>query len=415
MTTSSFSDGLIEVQRLLCKSTSCKDLEGNTLCAQFPDLLQECHKLQEDLKNTLNEGPPGVCLESKIILAIIYGVITSMSLVGNSLVIATFIFDKHMRSVTNVFILSLAVSDLMVTLTLVPFNVGLVFSKYWIFGRAACKMAPFFMTFSISSSSLTLCSISLDRYIAIIHPHKLKFFQSSKPAGLFLAIIWILSALCSVPNAIFYDVQRVEFTRTVPGMEDRYGCVWPESDYREPLQLWLTLVVLFITPLIFMSFAYCRMGYQLWIRKPVGSKRNTSDNTVMKKKVIKMLVIVMVAYVLCWSPIMVLNAVVELEPNAFQNSTVFIAYLKNYFQCLSLVSCCINPVIYTFMNRKFREKFATYLLCKRNKVHPVETKYNKTNPHGETHRTSLGGTMIPRDNWSFFIQCNNMDFHYSVC
>ena len=398
MTTASISNGLIEVQRLLCQSTSCEALEGNTICAQFPDLLQDCHKLQDELINTIQEGPPGVCLESKIVLTIIYGVITLLSLVGNSLVIVTFIFDKNMRSVTNVFILSLAVSDLMVTLTLVPFNVGLVFSKYWIFGRAACKIAPFFMTFSISSSSLTLCSISLDRYIAIIYPHKLKFFQSSKPAGIFLAVIWILSAFCSVPNAIFYDVQKIEFTKTVPEMEDKYVCVWPESDYREPLQLWVTLVVLFITPLIFMSFAYCRVGYQLWIRKHIGSKRNTSDNTVMKKKVIKMLVIVMLAYVLCWSPIMVLNAVVELEPETLQSSVVLIAYLKNYFQCLSLVSCCINPVIYTFMNRKFREKFATYLLCKRNKVHPAVTKCNKTHPQGETHRTSLGGTMIPREN-----------------
>ena len=398
MTTTSVSNGLLEVQRLLCQSTSCQDLEGNSFCATFPELVQQCQKLNNDLLNTIEEGPPGVCLGAKIVLAIAYGIITLLSLVGNSLVIVTFVFDKNMRSVTNVFILSLAVSDLMVTLTLVPFNIGLVMSKYWIFGRTACKIVPFFMTFSISSSSLTLCSISLDRYIAIIHPHKLKFFQSSKPAGIFLAIIWILSAICSVPNAIFYDVQKIEFPRPVPGTDDKYICLWPESDYREPLQLWVTLIVLFITPLIFMSIAYCRVGYQLWIRKYIGSKRNTSDNTVMKKKVIKMLVIVMLAYVLCWSPIMVLNAVVELKPDVLQSSVIMVTYLKNYFQCLSLVSCCINPVIYTFMNRKFREKFANYLLCKRNKVHPVVTKPDKTAPQGETHRTSLGGTMIPRDN-----------------
>lgn len=387
---SSMGDSLIEFQRLVCKNTFCADLNENSYCGQlFPNMLKE-------FKESL-EGAPGVCLETKIILAILYGIITLMSLVGNSLVIATFIFDKHMRSVTNVFILSLAISDLMVTVTLVPFNLGLVFSKYWIFGRSACKMVPFFMTFSVSSSSLTLCSIALDRYIAIVHPHKLKFLQNPKPAGLFLAIIWIISAFCSVPNAIFYDLRKVEFRCVVPGSEDKYACVWPKSKYREPLQLWLTLVVLFITPLVFMSVVYCRVGYQLWIRKPVGSKRNTSENTIMKKKVIKMLVIVMLAYVLCWSPIMILNAVVEMDSNVNKSSEELLSYLKNYFQCLSLVSCCINPVIYTFMNRKFREKFVTYLFCKRNRVHPVPAKPSKTNPHGETHRTSLGGTMIPRD------------------
>lgn len=384
-----FKSSFLELQKLICMNTFCTDLSESSFCGQsFPKIL---HDFKESLKQ-----PESVCLESKVILTILYSVITLMSLVGNSLVIATFIFDKHMRSVTNVFILSLAVSDLMVTLTLVPFNLGLVFSYYWIFGRSACKMVPFFMTFSVSSSSLTLCAIALDRYIAIVHPHKLKFLQNPKPAGIFLAVIWILSALCSVPNVIFYDLKKIELKCDISGSEEKYACVWPKSKYKQPLQLWVTLIVLFITPLILMSFVYCRIGYQLWIRKPVGNKRNTSDNTMMKKKVIKMLVIVMLAFVLCWSPIMILNTVLEIGRNSAHVSVEVIAYMKNYFQCLSLVSCCINPVIYTFMNKKFRDTFAKYLFCKRNRVQPIDVQNDSANPKAETHRTSLGGTMIPR-------------------
>ena len=385
-TTTKVEENFLQFQKLACRITFCNDLNENSFCGQtFPEMLKE-------FKESMKE-PDGVNTESKVIVAVLYGIITLLSLVGNSLVIATFAFDKHMRSVTNVFILSLAVADLLVTLTLVPFNLGIVFSSYWIFGRFACKMVPFFMAFSVSCSSLTLCSIALDRYVAIVHPHTLKGLQNPKPAGIFLAVIWIVSAICSVPNAVFYDLEKIEFKCVVPDDEAKYACVWPKSSYKEPLQLWVTLITLFIIPLLLMSFAYSRIGYQLWIRKPVGTRRNSSDNTVMKKKVIKMLVIVMLAYVLCWSPIMILNTVVEKGCN----TTDVIIYLKIYFQCLSLISCCINPVIYTFMNKRFRDTFATYLFCRRNRVVPLEVQSDKIKFQVETQRHSLGGTMIPRD------------------
>ena len=384
---STTEDSFLRFQKLVCSSTFCVDMNESSFCGRaFPEMLKE---FKESTK-----PPESVDMESRVFVTILYGIITLMSLVGNSLVIVTFALDKHMRSVTNVFILSLAIADLLVTFALVPFNLGMVFSSYWIFGRFACKLVPFFMTFSIASSSLTLCSIALDRYVAIVHPHILKGLQNPKPAGIFLAVIWIVSVLCSVPNVVFYDVKKVEFKCPVP--EDKFACVWPKSKYKEPLQLWMTLITLFIIPLLLMSFAYTKVGYHLWIRKPVGIRRNSLENTVKKKKVIKMLVIVMLAFVICWSPIMILNAFVEIGNQANVSVSVII-YLKTYLQCLSLMNCCINPVIYTFMNKRFRDTFATYLFCRKNRVVPIDSKTDKINLKGEPQRHSLGGTMVPRE------------------
>ncbi|XP_045210937.1 cholecystokinin receptor type A-like [Mercenaria mercenaria] len=330
----------------------------------YPDLFKELTQG--------NDKMIAVSLESKVLLSILYGLITFMSLVGNSLVIVTFAFDKNMRSVTNVFILSLAVADLMVTLTCVPINLGSAFDTYWIFGPFACKLVPFFMTFSVACSSLTLCSIALDRYVAIVHPYKLKFLQNPKPAAIFLVGIWALSFICSVPNAVFYTVKKVEKKCEDNSTEENYVCVWPENKYKLPLELWLTLVVLFIIPLLIMSTTYGLIGYQLWIRKPVGMRRNSLRNADMKKSVIKMLVIVMLAFIICWSPIMVLNSVEKtIQSVKSKSNQKTVLYLKFYFQCLSMASCCINPVIYTFMNRKFRMNFMTYLCCRKNRVSDV--------------------------------------------
>lgn len=359
---------LDDVERMICGGLMrCRTPEAWGNCSiKYPDLYHKI-QLRRDLLGTIQTP-------SKVILSILYAVITMMSLVGNSLVIITFIFDKHMRSVTNVFILSLALADLMVTLTCVPINIGTAFtSDIWIFGSFACKLVPFSMTFSVACSSLTLCCIALDRYFAIVHPHKFKFLRNPMPAGICLVVIWGLSLLCSVPNAVFYTLRPMEplCRKDDDTGEKQYFCVWPSNKYKLPLELWLTFVVLFIIPLMIMSTAYGLIGYQLWIRKPIGVKRrNSLRNADMKKSVIKMLVIVMLAYIVCWSPIMVFNAVEKMVKYVNLTQTT-VRYLKFYFQCLSMTSCCINPVIYTFMNRKFRDKFVTYLCCRNNKVNAI--------------------------------------------
>ncbi|XP_052266981.1 gastrin/cholecystokinin type B receptor-like [Dreissena polymorpha] len=370
--------------QVLCETIiRCSHTNPEDECARlFPELYARTqHERQQ--QSTL-------VIESRVVLVILYTIITAMSLVGNSLVIVTFAFDKHMRSVTNVYILSLAVADLMVTLTCVPFNIGSVFTSHWVFGGFACKLVPFFMTFSVACSSLTLCSIAMDRYIAIVHPHKLKCLQNPTPAGIFLVLIWVVSLVCSVPNAVFYTLVMVDCKKTPEG-DDMFQCVWPENEYKVPLELWMTLVVLFIVPLVIMSTTYGLIGYQLWFRKSVGSRRNSLRNADMKKSVIKMLLIVMLAFIVCWSPIMVLNSVEKLATTTRHMET-----LKLYFQSLSMASCCINPVIYTFMNRKFREKFVSYLFCWRKNKVGIAIISKETRMLASENKADGGAAMPPR-------------------
>lgn len=366
----------------------CTDVQ-NACAEYFPDLYSKITRETDD--NSV------ASMRTKVLLVILYVLITLMSLTGNSLVIMTFAFDRHMRSVTNVFILSLAVADIMVTLTCIPINLGTAFAKYWIFGHFGCKLVPFFMTFSVACSSLTLCSIALDRYVAIVHPHKLKFLQNPKRAAIFMVLIWVVSFLCSVPNAVFYTVER-KVDKCHESTDEMLVCVWPKNKYKIPLELWLTVVVLFFIPLIIMSTTYGLIGYQLWIRKPVGNRRNSLRNSDMKKSVIKMLVIVMLAFIVCWSPIMALNAVEKtVESLNMNNKQMF--QLKLYFQCLCMASCCINPIIYTFMNRKFREKFVRYLCCNKNRISAERqtTRDDRSLTVSEkvTQRMSLGN-IVPR-------------------
>ncbi|ESO95851.1 hypothetical protein LOTGIDRAFT_144444, partial [Lottia gigantea] len=107
---------------------------------------------------------------TKYVLLVLYVIVISLSVFGNSLVFLTFLFNRHMRSVVNIFIVSLAFSDFFVTVTCMPVNLGGILTKYWIFGAISCKIVPFIDNLTVASSSLTLCCIAFDRYNAIVHP-----------------------------------------------------------------------------------------------------------------------------------------------------------------------------------------------------------------------------------------------------
>lgn len=107
---------------------------------------------------------PEISSASKTILMALYSVIIFVSLVGNMLVLITVCGNRNMRSVTNVFILSLSVSDLLLALIATPINMGNVMSTYWKYGAFACKIVPCITTFCVACSSLTLCCIAFERF-----------------------------------------------------------------------------------------------------------------------------------------------------------------------------------------------------------------------------------------------------------
>ncbi|XP_069124060.1 QRFP-like peptide receptor [Argopecten irradians] len=314
---------------------------------------------------------------SKIILTALYGVIVFMSLLGNSLVLLTFVCNRHMRSTTNVFIVSLAVSDILYTLTAAPFDILVTFTTFWTSGSFSCKMVPFMNSLSVACSSLTLCCIAFDRFYAIVYPLKGKIFQSPTKAFALLLFVWVLSVATSLPNA-----QQYELVPFRTGCDTKYLCMQPLVDgvAGEILQTWLSFTLLFLLPLLVMSILYGIIIYRLWIKRPIGSSIESSQLR-MKKKAIKMLLVVVFLYVLCWLPLQCFSIIIH-KSNV--RPTQSIRQLRKFLQWLAVSSCCYNPVIYTLMNEKFRRNFINVLMCRRTRVYPLMPNSkveNQKRPH----------------------------------
>ena len=97
------------------------------------------------------------CIIMLFLLVIILGFF------GNILVIWTVVFNKHMRTTSNLFILNLAISDLTLCIFSIPFNAYKTLKHSWVFGLFLCKFAPFFQATNVFVSTMSITAIALDR------------------------------------------------------------------------------------------------------------------------------------------------------------------------------------------------------------------------------------------------------------
>uniref|UniRef100_A0A674HZM7 Probable G-protein coupled receptor 83 n=1 Tax=Terrapene triunguis TaxID=2587831 RepID=A0A674HZM7_9SAUR len=100
----------------------------------------------------------------KALLIVAYSVIIIISLFGNMLVCHVVIKNKRMHSATSLFIVNLAVSDIMITLLNTPFTLVRFVNSTWVFGKAMCHISRFVQYCSLHVSTLTLTAIALDRH-----------------------------------------------------------------------------------------------------------------------------------------------------------------------------------------------------------------------------------------------------------
>ncbi|XP_067661248.1 cholecystokinin receptor type A-like [Haliotis asinina] len=360
---------------------------------------------------------PGLRLSAEIQIAL-YSIIFLLSVVGNVLVIVTLIQNKRMRTVTNVFLLNLAISDLLLAVFCMPFTLVPVLLRDFIFGGAMCIMIRYLQAVSVGASCFTLVAISLERYYAICQPLHSRSWQTLSHSYRSLAVCWILAGLAMTPVAIFQ--------RHVSLARGKHACreVWPHVDFEKAYTVVLDLALLII-PVIVMSVAYGRVittlatdvrtsdccNFQLQDKsdsnprfvlpnyrtlelrlmnresvRSVSSQSSTEDGGSItpplhkrnkrihrirhsnpqkirenKIRVIKMLFMVVLEFFICWTPVYVVNTWMMFD---FSSAKEHLTPLtKTLIHLLSYVSSCCNPITYCFMNKKFREAFVRAFRC----------------------------------------------------
>ncbi|XP_053238190.1 mu-type opioid receptor isoform X3 [Podarcis raffonei] len=133
-----------------------------------------------------------------IVIMVLYSVVCVVGLFGNFLVMYVIIRYTKMKTATNIYIFNLALADALATSTL-PFQSVNYLLGTWPFGTAICKIVISIDYYNMFTSIFTLCTMSVDRYIAVCHPVKALDFRTPRNAKIVNVCNWIVSSAIGIP------------------------------------------------------------------------------------------------------------------------------------------------------------------------------------------------------------------------
>ncbi|GIY07623.1 probable G-protein coupled receptor 83 [Caerostris darwini] len=321
--------------------------------------------------NSTFESASSTSNRESLIIAF-YGLIILISIFGNLLVCNIVARNAKMRSSTYVFIANLALSDFMMTVLNIPFNVARILLNDWPFGSFMCSFVPLVQITSVYVSTFTMTCIAVDRYRIISKPlePRLRSIQALK----IVTCVWLLAIVLSLPHAIFNRIETVFTFRHLV----RCRTLYPAN-----MSHWITLIAVFtqyIIPLSITGVLYYLIIVQVWSRNSLGvvTEGQRVSQARAKKKTIKMLVLVVVLFAICWLPLNTFNLIREFNATAFTQKSV--AHSTVFFIChwLAMSSVCYNPFIYCWLNEHFRAGALSCLLCMKNAGRHMSDNFKST-------------------------------------
>ncbi|CAJ1078801.1 C-X-C chemokine receptor type 1 [Xyrichtys novacula] len=293
-----------------------------------------------------NETVPGF---NSLGLTITYIVVFVLSLVGNSVVVYVVCYMKKGKSSTDIYLMHLAIADLLFTLTL-PFWAVYTHSG-WIFGTFTCKLLSGFQEASVYSGVFLLACISVERHFAIV-----RATRAMSPYRLLVkvvcCVVWLVAGVLSLPVAI----QRESWLATEHGEYICYENPKGESSHKWRVSIRiLRHTVGFFLPLLVMAVCYG------WTMLTLCHARNQQ-----KHKAMRVILAVVLAFVLCWLPYNVTVLIDTLmKGDTIKVETCQMRYtveaVFNVTQVLAFTHCAVNPVLYAFIGQKFRNELLSAL------------------------------------------------------
>ncbi|KAF7240680.1 Somatostatin receptor type 3 [Varanus komodoensis] len=286
---------------------------------------------------------------SGVLIPLVYLIVCVVGLAGNSLVIYVVLCHSVSESVTNVYIFNLALADELFMLGL-PFLAAQNALSYWPFGSFMCRLVMAVDAINQFTSIFCLTVMSVDRYLAVVHPGKSSKWRTARVAKAVSATVWVISSVVVLPVVVFSEVPE--------GMNTCH-IKWPE-----PASVWkagfivYTAALGFFGPLLVICLCYLLIVVKI---RSTGRKVRalTAKRKHSERRVTRMVVAVVAVFVLCWLPFYVLNIInvtctLPDEPSLF--GIYFLVVVLPY------ANSCANPIIYGFLSYRFKQGFRRAIL-----------------------------------------------------
>ncbi|XP_066549262.1 5-hydroxytryptamine receptor 7-like [Amia ocellicauda] len=323
----------------------------------------------------------------KVVIGGILTMLTLLTISGNLLVVISVCFVKKLRQPSNYLIVSLALADLSVALAVMPFvSVTDLIGGQWIFGQVFCNVFIAMDVMCCTASIMTLCVISIDRYLGITRPLTYPVRQNGKFMAKMIVSVWLLSASITLPP-LFGWAQNVNDNKVCLISQDFGYTIYSTA-------------VAFYIPMSVMLFMYYRI-YRAAKRSaakhtitgfPRAEENDTIDSVTgalkqhkeseectnfsrllkndrknisifkREQKAATTLGIIVGAFTVCWLPFFLLSTarpfICGIECSCIP------LWVERTFLWLGYANSLINPFIYAFFNRDLRTTYRNLLQCK---------------------------------------------------
>lgn len=308
----------------------------------------------------------------------IYVIVFIVGVTGNSMVLYIVLQNKHMQTITNIFIANLAVSDIAMCLLSVPFTPISAFMNKWPFGTTLCHIVPLTLGVSVYVSTLTSTVIAVDRYFVIVYPFKPRMKISV--CVLLIIAIWILSVSISIPLAVFMEAGYNEEIQMFECSEN-----WPKKTARQFYTV-TNLILQYIIPCIIISYCYIMVSFALLLRSRarianrLGNLARDQMEIARKRRTNRMLIAMISIFVICWLPLNIVLIISEYNTQFLNSSYFMLVFFISH--TIAVSSTIYNPFLYGGMNDNFQKEFMKmlpFLFSKTDQCKKNMTMYTTVN------------------------------------
>ncbi|XP_070607958.1 G-protein coupled receptor 183 [Erythrolamprus reginae] len=285
---------------------------------------------------------------ARILLPTFYSVIFLIGLLGNGLALVVIIKNRRKFNSTTIYSTNLVVSDLLFTTSLPTRIAYYAMGFHWPFGEALCKITALCFYINIYAAVNFMTCLSIDRFVAVVHPLKTKF-RTVKSAKYIFCFVWCLVLAQTVPLLTI---------RLSHEGEERITCMeYPNFEQIKQLPTMLLGACLlgYVVPLGITIICYSKISYKLCQtakQNPLAEKSGTN------KKAINIIIFIIVVFVICLTPYhlaiiiymikkLVQESILCDHRKIFQKTLHYTVFLMN-------LNCCMDPFIYFFACRGYK-------------------------------------------------------------
>lgn len=320
-----------------------------------------------------------------IFTQVLYAFVCIVGLLGNTLVIYVVLRFSKMQTVTNLYIVNLAVADECFLIG-IPFLIATMSLQLWPFGNVMCKLYMASTSINQFTSSIFLTIMSADRYVAVCHPITAPKMRTPFISKIVSLSAWTASAIFMIPIFMYANIMDNDQVKSC-------NILWPEGENLSG-QTAFTLysfVLGFAVPVV-LIFCF----YFMVIRKlqTVGPKNKSKEKKKSHRKVTKLVLTVITVYVLCWLPYWITQmALIFTPPKQCQSKfTVTVFLFAGFF---SYSNSAMNPILYAFLSDNFKKSFVKACTCAAGKevnatLHLENSVFPRRTQRGGSERARAG-------------------------